>query len=156
MKKLFPLFLAGILAGILAGSFSACASKSAVIAGDLKIVLSRIERERDGTLQVSWQVDNPNVVSYLFSKGVHKIMLNGTYIGTITQNDPLGIPANTKLERTVSLVPHDSVAKSTIDQAVIQGTASYLVESTVMLLIIDDDFEKIHFTRSGTVPIVSK
>lgn len=152
MKKMPLLFLAGLLVC----GFSACSNVSEIIAGELKVALSKIERAGDGTVQVTWRVENPNVVSYLISKGTHKIMLNGTLVGTIVQDTPLGVPANNQLERTGLLVPAGPAAGPVIEQAMAQGSAAYRVESTVMLLILDDKFEKVHLTRSGTVPVLAK
>ena len=95
MKKLTRL----LLAVLLASSLSSCSNVSEIIAGELKVALSKIERAGDGTVQVTWRVENPNVVSYLISKGTHKIMLNGTLVGTIVQDTPMGIPASNQLER---------------------------------------------------------
>jgi len=152
MKKLSLL----LLAVLLACGFSACSSTSDIIAGDLKVALSRIERAGDGTIQMTWRVDNPNVVSYLVSKGTHKILLNGTLVGNIVQDTPLGVPSHAQLERTTTFVPVNPAAVAVIDQAVAQGSAAYHVDSTMVLLIIDDKFEKIHVTYSGTVPVVAK
>lgn len=152
MKKL-PLLL---LAGLLVFGFSACTSTTQIIAGDLRVELARIERGGDGGVQVTWRVRNPNVVSYLLSKTSHKITLNGSIVGTVVDNLPLGVPAQNQMERTGMLVPASPAAGSVIDQAVAQGSAAYGMESVVMLLIIDDKFEKIKFTASGTVPVVAK
>jgi LEA14-like dessication related protein len=152
MKKL-PLLL---LASLLLTYFSACTSTTNVIAGDLKVALTRIERGSDKTVHAIWRVDNPNVVSYLVSKGTHKVLLNGTLIGTIIQDQPLGIPAQTKFERTSVLTLANPAAEAIIDQALAHGSADYRVESTIMLLIIDDQFEKIRLTYTGTVPVVAK
>ncbi len=152
MKKM-PFLL---LAGLLICGFSACSNVSEIIAGELKVALAKIERTGNGTVQVTWVVENPNVVSYLISKGTHKIMLNGTLVGTIVQDTPLGVPANTRLERTGLLVPAGPAASPIINQAVSQGSAAYRVDSTVFLLILDDKFEKVHLTRSGTVAVGAK
>lgn len=152
MKKL-SLFL---LAGLLAGGFSACSNVSQIIAGELKVALAKIERTGDGTVHVTYRVDNPNVVSYLISRGTHKIFLNGTLAGTMVDDTPLGIPANNQMERSGLLVVAGPAARPLIDQAVAQGSATYRVESTIILLILDDKFEKVHLTRSGTVPVVAK
>jgi LEA14-like dessication related protein len=152
MKKL-PLLL---LATLVLSCFSACTSTTDIIAGDLKVALTRIERAGDKTVHVIWRVDNPNVVSYLVSKGTHKILLNGTLVGTIVQDQPLGIPAQTKLERTSVLTLANPAAEAIIDQALAHGSADYRVESNIMLLIIDDKFEKIRLTYTGNVPVVAK
>jgi len=152
MKKLSLL----LLAGLLIGGFSACSNTSEIIAGELKVALSKIERAGDGTIQVTWAVENPNVVSYLVSKGTHKVTLNGTLVGTIVQDTPLGVPANNKQERTGLLVLAGPAAAPVIDQALAQGSAAYRVDSTILLLILDDKFEKVHLTRSGSVAVVAK
>lgn len=152
MKKTCALFLAGLLLC----SFSACSNTSEIIAGELKIALAKVERMGDGSVQVTWVVQNPNVVSYLISKGSHKVMLNGTQVGTIVQDLPLGVPANNQLERTGLLVPAGPAAAAVIDQAVQQGSAAYQLDSTIYLLILDDKFEKLRLTRSGTVAVVAK
>ena len=152
MKKLTRL----LLAVLLASSLSSCSNVSEIIAGELKVALSKIERAGDGTVQVTWRVENPNVVSYLISKGTHKIILNGTLVGTIVQDTPMGIPASNQLERTGLLVTAGQATGPIIDQAVAQGSAAYRVDSTVFLLILDDKFEKVHLTRSGTVAMVAK
>lgn len=152
MKKMPLLFLAGLL---ICG-FSACSNVSEIIAGELKVALAKIERTGNGTVQVTWVVENPNVVSYLISKGTHKIMLNGTLVGTIVQDTPLGVPANTQLERTGLLVLAGPAAGPVIDLALAQGSVAYRVDSTVYLLILDDKFEKVHLTRSGTVVVAAK
>ena len=36
------------------------------------------------------------------------------------------------------------------------GSAAYQVDSTILLLILDDKFEKVHLTRSGSVAVVAK
>jgi LEA14-like dessication related protein len=152
MKKLSLL----LLAVLLVFGYSACTSTAEIIAGDLKVALARIERAADGTVQVTWRVDNPNVVSYLISKGTHKILLNGTLVGTIVQDKPLGVPPHAQMERTGVLAPANPAAATIIAQAVTQGSAAYRVDSTIMLLILDDEFEKVHITYSGTVPVVAK
>jgi len=152
MKKL-PLLL---LAGLLVCGFSACSNVSEVIVGDLKFAPVKIERAGDGTVQVTLRVDNPNVVSYLISKATHKVMLNGTLVGTLIQDAPLGVPANNQEVRTMTLVPAGPAASPIIAQAVAQGSATYRLDSTIMLLILDDQFEKVHLTRSGTVSVTAK
>jgi hypothetical protein len=103
-----------------------------------------------------WRVDNPNVVSYLVAKGTHKVLLNGKLVGTIVQDQPLGVPAQTKFERTSVLTVANPAADAIIDQALAHGSADYRVESTIMLLILDDQYEKIHLTYTGTVPVIAK
>jgi hypothetical protein len=152
MKKLSLL----LWAGLLIVGFSACSNTPAIIAGELQVALAKIERAGDGSVQATWVVENPNVVSYLISKSTHKVMLNGTLVGTIAQDTPLGVPAGNRVERTGLLVTAGPAAATIIDQALAQGSAAYRVDSSVILLILDDKYEKVHLTRSGTVAVVAK
>ncbi len=149
MKKL-PLLL---LAGLLICGFSACTSTSEIIAGGLKVELTRIERGGDGAVHVTWRVGNPNVVSYLLSKCSHKITLNGTVVGTVVEASPLGVPAQNQVERTGVLVTANPAARPVIDQAVAQGSATYRMDSDLFILIVDEKIEKAQLTGSGTVPV---
>jgi hypothetical protein len=135
--------------------FTACGSTDFLTAG-LKIELSSIERASDGAVRVTWRVQNPNVFSYLLDKTSHKLSLNGTLVGTITDNSPLGVPAQSHAERTEILTPTKPPAGTVIDQAVAQGSASYRLDSTLNVLLLDDKFEKISLTGSGTVPVTAK
>ncbi len=152
MKKLFLL----LLAGLLVCGFCACASTTEIIAGDLKVELTRIERTGDGAVHMTWRVDNPNIVAYVLAKTSHKLTLNGTLAGTFTDDSHLGVPPQSQMERTGTLIPASPSVKALIDQAMSQGSAAYQMESVVMLLIFDDKFEKIRLTAKGTVPVVAK
>lgn len=152
MKKILPPLL---LALVLVCGFTACGSPESLTAG-LKLELTGVERAADGTVRVTWRVQNPNVFSYLLDKTFHKLSLNGTLVGTITDNSPLGVPAQSRAERTAVLTPAKPPAAAVIDQAVNQGSAAYRLDSILNVLLLDDKFEKRPLSASGTVPVIAK
>jgi hypothetical protein len=101
-------------------------------------------------------VGNPNIVSYLLAKTTHKLTLNGLVVGTLGDDSHLGVPAQTRMERTTVLVPASPAAGAAIEQAVAQGSAAYELDSVIMLLIVDDKFEKVRLKAAGTVPVVAR
>jgi len=150
--KLFLLrFLPALL---LACGFTACSSPESITAG-LKIELTGIERAGDGSVRVAWRVQNPNVFSYVLNKTTQKVTLNGTLVGTITDNSPLGVPAQSHAERTGLLSPVKPPAGTVLDQAVAQGSATYRLDSAVILLLLDEQIERIPLTGSGTVTVTA-
>ncbi len=152
MKKiLFPL----LLAVVLVCGFTACGSPESLTAG-LKLELTGIERAGDGTVRVMWSVQNPNVFSYVLDKTSHKLSLNGTLVGTITDNSRMGVPAQSHAERTGVLTPAKPPAAAVIDQAVNRGSAAYRLDSIVNVLLLDDKFEKRSLAASGTVTVTAK
>jgi len=153
MKKLLtPIFLAGLVAMIAA----ACSNTSRLIVTGLEIELTGIERAADGTVSVAWQVKNPNVVSYLFSKVSHKIQLNGISVGSIEDNEPLAVPASNSAARTSKLTGLSAAASHTLDEAVTAGSARYRLDSQITILIYDDTIERSALSNSGTVGVKSK
>ena len=71
-------------------------------------------------------------------------------------NSRLGLPAQNKVESSGRLILAGPASASIIDQAVAQGSASYKLESTVTMLVVDETFEKFPLTASGSVPVVAK
>lgn len=146
MKKwLTPLF--AVIAALLLGG---CASNSQIIAQGLKFELTQIQRSADGTVEVSYRISNPNVVSYLVDRSSHKLLLNGEVAGTIVDTARVGVAATSKVDRKVALTP---AAGDRLTAALRQGSASYRLESNVWLLMLDDEVEKASLTASGTVPV---
>ncbi len=152
MKNFLPPLL---LALVLVCGFSAC-SNPEFIASGIKLELTKIERASDGSVQVAWRVGNPNVFPYLLSKTSHKIKLNGVLVGVVTDNSPLGIPAQDHAECTGVLTPANPAAGATIEQAIAQGSAAYRLDSSVFVLLLDDKSEKVLMTSSGTVAVTTK
>lgn len=148
---LTPLLLAMSLLAL-----AACTSTSEIIATGLKIELTRVERSADGTIHVSWRVRNPNVVSYLIDRSSHKVKLDGALVGTITDNARLGVPAQSPADRTSVLTPANAQAAEQVTRLATKGSASYQVDSTVFLLIYDDEITKAALSGSGSVPVGTK
>ena len=152
MKNPLPPLL---LALVLVCGFTACGAPTYITAG-LKIEATGIERAADGTVRVTWRVQNPNVAAYLLARTAHKLSLNGTLVGTLTDTSPFGVPAQNHAERTGLMTPVNPPADAVLQQAVAQGSAAYRLDSTVHLLIVEDKTEKIPLTNSGTVPVTAK
>jgi LEA14-like dessication related protein len=153
MKRFItPLFLLALLTLL----FSGCTNSSEIIANGLNMQLTKIERSADGTVLVSWQVDNTNVVSYLLSQVNLKVYLNGTSLGTIEDKEPLPVPASNKSGRTAKLNKIDAAAGQAITEAIASGKASYRANAQVVILIYGDTVEKSVLDDSGTVPVTGK
>jgi hypothetical protein len=152
MKRLLtPLLLICLALGGLMG----CSSTSEIISAGLRIEVTQVQRDPGGGVQVTLRIHNPNVVSYLFTKSSHKLILNGTAVGTLTDTAPLGLAQFNSAERTLALVPAGA-ATDIIDRAISQGSATYQLNSSMLVLIIDEDTEKIPLSASGSVPVTAK
>jgi hypothetical protein len=152
MKNPLPPLLFAL---VLLCGFTACGAPTYITAG-AKIAATSVERTGDGTVRVTWRVENPNVASYLLARTSHKLSLNGTLVGTLTDTSPFGVPAQSQVERTTVLTPVNPPADAVLQQAVAQGSAAYRLDSTVHLLIVEDKTERIPLTHSGTVPVTAK
>ncbi len=153
MKKLpAPVFLLALLAAILAG----CTNTSRLVATGLGVELTKIERTSDGAVSVSWRVENSNIVAYLLSRISHKIYLNGAYLGTIVDEEPLAVPASTNAGRTSKLTGGDASAAQVLAGAIAQGSGNYRMETQIVIRIYDETVEKAALTNSGTVPVAAK
>lgn len=153
MKSLLSSLL---LLTLVLGGLTSCTSTSTIIATGLRIELTQVQRMSNGEVQVTWRFHNPNVVSYLFSKVSLRVALDGTQIGTIEDKSPLGLPAANHADRTGILVPAGGAANQVIEQALARGSAPYRVDSTVWVLIVDDEIEKIPLSRTGSVPVIAQ
>lgn len=152
MKHLpLPLLLLALLLGGLTG----CASNSDIISAGLRIELTQIQRGADGSVQVTWRVQNPNVVAYVFQRSTHKLTLDGVEVGTMQDSSPTGVPPRSQADRTGTLIPAGSAGSQTIDQALARGSASYNLDSTMWVLIIDDDVERVPLRAAGTVTVTA-
>lgn len=153
MKHLFTplLLLCLVLCGL-----TGCSHSTEIISAGLRVELTQIQRDSSGGVHVTWRVHNPNVVSYLFTKSTHKLTLNGTVIGTVSDTAPLGLPKFNQTDRTLPLVPANPAVAEIVDRAVAQGSAAYRLESTLWVLIVDEDTEKVPLNASGSVPVTAK
>ena len=150
MKKAFlPFCLLALLVALVSG----CTNTSKLVSTGLKAEVTSITRGHDGSVTASWRVTNDNVVAYLFTRVRAKIYLNGSYLGLITNNPPLAIPANTMSVRSGKVIGGDAGASRALDTAVAQGSASYRVDSQITICIYDDSFEESKLTAAGTVVV---
>lgn len=137
----------------LAIGLTGCSSNNRIIASGLSVEVARIQQNAAGDVMVTLRAHNPNVVSYLFAKTLHTLTLDGKLVGKIEENSPQGLPAINLIERTAKLTVTDDAARQVIAQALRRGSATYRVESTVWVLIVDDDIEKISLSGAGTVTV---
>lgn len=142
-----PLFLLAALLG-----FTGCKNTGDIMAVGLGIDVTKIERASDGSFAVTWQVRNPNIVPYILDHSTHKLFIDGTLVGTMTEDSRIAIPAHNAGGRTDKLVLAGGGAQK-LNQALSAGTANYRVETTAWMLIVDDDFAKSEFVGSGTVAV---
>jgi hypothetical protein len=150
MKKIpAPVFLLALLLAFMTG----CTNNGRLISTGLRVELTGIERASDGAVSASWHVVNTNIVAYLLSHVSHKIYLNGTYLGMIVDNEPLGVPANSHTGRTNRLTGGDTTAARVLTEAAASGSANYRVETQITVLIYGDTNEKAALASSGTVPV---
>jgi hypothetical protein len=148
MKKLFaPLLF--ILAALVLGG---CGSNTAVMTAGLRADLVRLQRAGNGDVQVTWRVQNPNVVGYVLTRSIIKLTLDGVPVGTLTSQERIGIPSMNQAERTAVLAIANPAAGAAIEQALARGSASYTLNATMWMLVVDQEFEKFTLTGSGTVP----
>jgi LEA14-like dessication related protein len=153
MKKLTaPVFLLALLAAILAG----CTNSSRLVSTGLGVELTGVERASDGAVSASWRVDNSNIVAYLLSRVSHKIYLNGVYLGTVVDEEPLAVPAGTKAGRTSKLTGGDAAAKQVLAEAIARGAANYRIDTQIVVRIYDETIEKAVLAHTGTVPVTAK
>ncbi|HWA26701.1 MAG TPA: LEA type 2 family protein [Lacunisphaera sp.] len=152
MKKLlFPLWFALVLAC----GFTGCGAPTYITSG-MRIELAAIERAGDGTVRVNWRVANPNVAAYVLARSTHKLSLNGTPVGTFSDSNRVGVPAQNAVERSGVLTLANAAAGSIVEQAAAHGSAAYQLDSAVFILMDDEKTEKIPMSGSGTVPVTTK
>lgn len=144
MKKTFALLCASLgLLALLAGCYS-----STKISG-LTVELAKLEQAADGTFTATLRYTNPNVVAYNVANSTHKLSLNGKSVGTIIVNEPVGIPQQYTLTHTGRL-------KLPAGMSLPAGTASYQMNSALILRLYGDATDKAGFTSSGTVEVVAR
>jgi hypothetical protein len=154
MMKNFP--YPAFLLALLAAFFASCTNTSRLVSTGLGVELTGIERAGDGAVAASWRVDNPNIVAYLLSRVSHKVYLNGTYLGTIVDEEPLAVPASTNSGRTSRLTGGDAAASRVLAEAIARGSANYRMDTQLVVRIYDETVEKASLASSGTVPVTAK
>jgi len=133
-----------------------CGSSAEIISKGLRIALTRIDRAADGSYAVSWQVENPNVVHYVVDHSEHKIYLDNVLVGTVSKKTRQGVPLQAKAEGVDPLTPAGPAAVEKLTQAIAQGQSAYRVESTIWVLLADDETSKSNLVSTGTVALGTK
>lgn len=148
MKKLFaPLLLA--LAVLFAGG---CANVAEISTLGLEAEMVKLHRTADGEVRVTWRIRNPNIVSYVFTKNQLKVSIDGAPVGLINDPTRFGVPTMKQHDITVVLTPNGPAATDIINRAIAKGSASYSLEATIWMLVVDEKAEKFVLTASGTIP----
>jgi hypothetical protein len=101
-------------------------------------------------------VSNANIGPYLLSRVSHKIKLNGTYIGTVLDEEPLAILPGNKAGRTSKLTGGNAASDQVVNDAVARGSANYQLDTQITILIYDETVEKSVLANFGTVPVTGK
>lgn len=147
MKKLFAPLLLAFAVLFAAG----CSSNMQIITGGLRAELLRLQRLPGGDVQVTWKVSNPNVVPYVITRANLKISLDGKAVGELTEPRRFAVPAQNLAEQT-SVLPANAITDSgTVEQVLARGSATYGLNATIWILMIDDKEEKFRADASGTV-----
>jgi hypothetical protein len=133
-----------------------CGSSAEIISKGLRISLTQITRSAEGSYAVSWQVENPNVVHYVVDRSEHKIYLDDVLVGTVAKKSRQGVPMQNKAEGVDPLTPNGPAAIEKLTQAIAQGQATYRVESTIWVLLADDETSKSNLVSTGTVALSAK
>ncbi len=112
----------------------------------LTVELASIERTTGGEASVTVRFVNATVVALNLASSTHKIFLNGRPVGTLTLDEPLGIPAQ-------STMPQTGTMKLVGDGALASGEAAYRIESVLSIRTYGTDKEVQKFASSGTVTV---
>lgn len=151
MKKfLTPLFLLAALT-LLAG----CSSNNNTTAG-IKIELTGVARASDGSTRVSWRVTNPNVVAYLVSQSTHRIYLNGVLVGTVLDREAVAVTAQAHTDVTSPMTSAGPGGDAAVAAAATTGSATYRLESAIVVQLYGEILDKSNLTATGTVPVTAK
>ena len=86
----------------------------------------------------------------------HKVQLNGVVVGTANDKEPLAVPAQSRVDRTSPLVLAGTSAEHALASAVAAGTASYQVESSILIRLYGETTDKSTLKASGTLPVTAK
>jgi len=131
-------------------------NNSEIISRGLRIAVTKIERTDTGAYQVTWEVQNPNVVSYVVDHSEHQIYLDGTLVGTVAKKGRQGVPLQAKAEGVDPLTPANPAAADKLAQLIGQAPAAYRVDSTIWVLLQDDETSKSRLSSTGTVAVTAK
>jgi hypothetical protein len=131
-------------------------SNSSIISNGLRIALTKIERTAGGSYEITWELQNPNVVAYVVDRSEHKIYLDDVLVGTVSKKTRQGVPLQERAVGTDSLTVASPAAGEKLTQALAQSPLPYRVESTIWVLLADDEISKSSLSSSGTVSVTAK
>jgi len=152
MKKLLtPLLL--VLAVLFAGG---CTNVAEISTLGLQADLVKLQKTSGGEVRITWRVRNPNVVSYVLTKSMLKISLDGAPVGLVNDPTRFGLPTMNQYELTSVLVPNGPAATDIINRAIAKGSAGYSLEATIWMLVVDQKSEKFVLTASGSIPATAE
>lgn len=147
MKKLFAPLLLFLAVLFVAG----CSSNMQVVTAGLRAELLRLQRLPGGDVQVTWRVNNPNVVPYVVTRAALKVSLDGKAVGELSDPRRFAVPAQNLAEQT-SILPATAITDAAaIEQAMLRGNAAYNLNATIWILILEDKEEKFRADASGSV-----
>lgn len=136
--------LSALWLGLL-GLISGCSSGTIATVG-LRVEVESIQRDGNGGATATVRIVNPNLVAYNIDQATHRILLDGRLVGTLEAKRPLGIPAQNVGLHTGAL---------TLDKgaSLAAGSASYRLESKVVLRLYGERTEDAKLSGSGTVTV---
>ncbi len=147
MKKLFAPLLLAFTVLFAAG----CSSNMQIVTAGLRAEMLRLQRLPGGEVQVTWRVNNPNVVPYVITRATLKISLDGKPVGELTESRRFAVPAQNLVDQT-SVLPAGAITDSAaIEQALARGNAGYSLNATIWILMLEDKEEKFRADASGSV-----
>jgi hypothetical protein len=68
----------------------------------------------------------------------------------------MAIPAQTNQDRTMALTVAGTATEQALAKAATAGSATYRLESTVIVRLYGEETEKTELRATGTVPVTSK
>jgi hypothetical protein len=129
----------------LVGLLASCSSNTNATVG-LRLELESIERDGNGGATATVRIVNPNLVAYNIDRATHRVFLGERLVGTLEVKRPLGIPAQNVGRHTGALTMDKSATLAV-------GSASYRLESKVVLRLYGERTEDAKLSGSGTVTV---
>lgn len=129
----------------LVGLLASCSSTTNATVG-LRVELESIQRDGHGGATATVRIVNPNLVAYNIDRATHRIFLGDRLVGTLEAKRPLGIPAQ-------NVGRHSGALALDKGAALAAGSASYRIESKVVLRLYGERTEDAKFSASGTVTV---
>jgi hypothetical protein len=123
---------------------SGCASHE--LLQGLTVELASVERTEGGEASVTVRFVNATVVALNMASSTHKIFLNGQPVGTLTLDEPLGIPAQ-------STMPQTGTMKLAAGLALASGETAYRLESVLSIRTYGTNKEVQKLVSTGTAAV---